>query len=56
MRWPNVVGLEQIFQDMQIEEQTAFGNIQETRVGTYESLESDNSGNNKLRLIMQKEL
>ena len=41
---------------MQIEEQSAFCDIQQTRVGTYETLESENSGNNKPLLIMQQEL
>jgi hypothetical protein len=44
MRWPKVVGLEQIFQDMEIAEQPAFLDIQERRAGTDESVEINNSG------------
>ena len=52
-RWPKVLGLEQIFQDMEISEETTFLEIQGTRDWTYESLESDSPGNNKALLILQ---
>lgn len=51
VRWPKLVGLEQIFQDMEIEEEDTFLNIQEARAGTEDSIEQDNKGNNKNFLI-----
>ena len=37
-RWPKVLGLEQFFQDMEIAEESAFLDIQETRDGTEDTL------------------
>ena len=51
-RWPKVLGLEQIFQDMEIAEESAFLDIQDTRDGTEDTLGSDNSGNNQFLLIL----
>jgi len=53
-KWPKVVGLEQILQDMEIVEQAAFLDIQESRVGTYDSVEIENQGILKTHLICKK--
>ena len=44
LRWPKVVGLEHIFQDMEIAEEPGFLNIQEPRAGTADSMEIDSQG------------
>jgi len=54
VRWPKVLGLEQIFQDMEIEEEPAFLNIQESRARTDDTVEIDNRGNNITLLILDR--
>ena len=54
MRWPKVVGLEQIFNNMEIVEEPAFLNIQETRAGTDESVEIDNLGKKSYFFISEE--
>ncbi|PUU76250.1 hypothetical protein B9Z19DRAFT_1066767 [Tuber borchii] len=45
VRWPKVVGLEQILQDMEIVEEPTFLNIQETRAGSEETVEIPHQDN-----------
>ena len=54
LRWPKLVGLEQVFQEMDIAKKYASLDIPQERAGTDESIELHNKGNKKILQILLK--